>query len=503
MAAGTFTVTVTGTSGTVKSTAALTLTLVVPTFTLAAAPNTVSVAWGSSGGSTLTVNPGSEFNSTVSLTVTGLPKGVSASFSPATTTASSTLTFVASATAVAATANVTVTGAAGSAKSTASITLTITNPNFTLSASPAGVSVMPGTSGTSTLTITPQSGFSNTVTLTASGLPKGVTASFSPASTTGTSSVTFSAASTVAAGTTTVTITGSSGALIHTAPISLVIVVPNFTLSAYSASVGLQQGGTAITNLVVGPSNGFSNNVNLAVSGLPKGVTASFNPASTSGNSILTLTASASATAGTATLTVTGTSGTLSHAASISLTVLAQSAGAMVVNMAYAYNVYGIVSDGALFTTGGLDGVGDAYSATLLGGAKSVGGTAFFFGPPNVANAVSGQPVALAAGQFSKLKLLATAVNANQPAQTFTVTYLDGTTSTFTQSLSAWSTPQNFPGETKAVTMAYRDTSKGAKGSGSFHLYEYTFAFTGGEQAAGITLPDNPNVVVLAMTLVP
>ncbi len=64
-------------------------------------------------------------------------------------------------------------------------------PAFTLSASPLALSISPGSSGVSTLTVGPQNGFSGTVSLTVSGLPKGVTASFNPASTTGASTLTI------------------------------------------------------------------------------------------------------------------------------------------------------------------------------------------------------------------------------------------------------------------------------------------------------------------------
>ena len=50
--------------------------------------------------------------------------------------------------------------------------------------------------------------------------------------------------------------------------------------------------------------------------------------------------------------------------------------------------------------------------------------------------------------------LLATGVNGNQPDQTFVVTYVDGSTTTITQSLSDWFTPQSYPGEAVAVATA-------------------------------------------------
>src|SRR5215467_7002944 len=48
-------------------------------------------------------------------------------------------------------------------------------PNFSLSASPTSVSATQGSSGSSTITVTPSGGFTGSVTLSASGLPSGVT----------------------------------------------------------------------------------------------------------------------------------------------------------------------------------------------------------------------------------------------------------------------------------------------------------------------------------------
>jgi hypothetical protein len=52
---------------------------------------------------------------------------------------------------------------------------------------------------------------------------------------------------------------------------------------------------------------------------------------------------------------------------------------------------------------------------------------------------------------------------------------MDGTTSAFVQSLSDWFAPQSFAGESKAVSMAYRDNSAGVKDNRTFLLYEYSF----------------------------
>jgi hypothetical protein len=199
-----------------------------------------------------------------------------------------------------------------------------TGPNFTLSASPTSLNVTQGTSGSSTITVTPSGGFTGSVTLSNSALPSGVTATFGTNPTTGTSVLTFTASSTATTGTSTITITGTSGTLTHTTSVSLTIsapATPNFSLSASPSSVSVTQGGTATSTITETPSNGFTGSVTLSASGLPSGVTAAFGTNPTTSTSVVTFTASTSATTGTATVTITGTSGTLTHTTTISLTV--------------------------------------------------------------------------------------------------------------------------------------------------------------------------------------
>jgi Abnormal spindle-like microcephaly-assoc'd, ASPM-SPD-2-Hydin len=113
---------------------------------------------------------------------------------------------------------------------------------FSLSASPNSVSVAQGSSGTSTITVIPQSGFTGGVTLSASGLPSGVTAGFSPNPTTTTSTLTLTASATAALGTSTATITGTSGSLTATTTVSLTVTSggggPTVTVSPTSLAWG-------------------------------------------------------------------------------------------------------------------------------------------------------------------------------------------------------------------------------------------------------------------------
>jgi hypothetical protein len=209
-----------------------------PDFTIGASPSSLTVTQGGNGTSTITITSLNGFNAATTLSASGLPSGVTASFStnpvtpPANGNATSTLTLTASGTATTATSTVTVTGTSGSTTHTANITLTVNTaatPDFTIGASPSAVTVTQGGNGTSTVTITSQNSFNSATTLSASGLPSGVTATFStnpvtpPANSSATSTLTLAASGTATTGTTNITITGVSGALSHNATISLTV----------------------------------------------------------------------------------------------------------------------------------------------------------------------------------------------------------------------------------------------------------------------------------------
>jgi Pro-kumamolisin, activation domain len=222
---GNATVTISGSSGTLTNTTTIPLSVVVPpSFTLSASPSSVTIVQGASGTSTVTIAAQNGFSNAVTLFASGLPAGVTASFNPASATTASTLTLTAGSTATTGNASVTITGTSGSLTSTTSVALTVTAaPTFTLSPSPSSVTIVQGASGTSTITIAAQNGFSNAVTLFASGLPAGVTASFNPASATTASTLTLTAGSTATTGTANVTVTGTSGSLISSAPLALTV----------------------------------------------------------------------------------------------------------------------------------------------------------------------------------------------------------------------------------------------------------------------------------------
>ena len=100
-----------------------------------------------------------------------------------------------------------------------------TSNDFSISDSPTSGSVTAGQGTSTTVNTAVTSGSAQTVNLSASGLPSGASASFSPASITSGSSSTMSVstASTTPAGTYTITITGTGTSATHTTSYSLTV----------------------------------------------------------------------------------------------------------------------------------------------------------------------------------------------------------------------------------------------------------------------------------------
>jgi len=185
-------------------------------FSLAVSPTSASVQQGSGTSATVSTATISGSSQTVSLSVSGLPSGASATLTPSTLTSgsSSTLAVTTSSTTPTGTYAVTVTGTATSGTHTATFSLTVTAPvvpgTFSLAASPSSGTVALGRSISTTVITSTLSGSAQTVSLSISGLPSGVSASFTPASVTsgGSSTLRLTVSRRSLAGTYTLTITG-------------------------------------------------------------------------------------------------------------------------------------------------------------------------------------------------------------------------------------------------------------------------------------------------------
>ncbi|MBO0512811.1 M4 family metallopeptidase, partial [Streptomyces beijiangensis] len=97
----------------------------------------------------------------------------------------------------------------------------------------------------------------------------------------------------------------------------------DFSLALSPASGTVQQGGSVTTAVSTNTTTGTAQSVTLTASGLPSGVTASFNPATVQSgqSSVLTLSATANAAPGASTVTVKGQGSTLSHTVDYALNV--------------------------------------------------------------------------------------------------------------------------------------------------------------------------------------
>jgi subtilase family serine protease len=197
-------------------------------FSLSASPNAVSVAQGASGTSTITSAVTGGFDSTVTLSASGQPTGVTVGFSPTSITGAgtSTMTMTVAATTVAGTYPITVTGTAGATTETTTVTLTVTAAgSFTITTAPKSISLAPGAHGTVAVRTTATGGFDGVITLTASGQPTGVTIAFTPKTITGSghASMAIKLSATAKAGTYTITVTGTSGSITKTTKVTLTI----------------------------------------------------------------------------------------------------------------------------------------------------------------------------------------------------------------------------------------------------------------------------------------
>ncbi len=147
----------------------------------------------------------------------------------------------------------------------------LAGPNFNLTATPNTLSVAQGNSGTSTIAVSAVNGFTGSVTLSAAGLPTGVTAGFSPNPATSSSTLTLTASATAATGTTTVTINGVSGALTNTTSLSLTVTgAPAATLTPASLAFGkvIEDVTSAAKSVTLKNTGGGTLNIsNIATSG--------------------------------------------------------------------------------------------------------------------------------------------------------------------------------------------------------------------------------------------
>src|SRR5207253_1217681 len=134
------------------------------------APTALTIIQGATGTSTVTITR-TNFTGAVTLSLGGAPAGVTGSFNPAAPTGtSSTLTVSVGAAVTPGVYNLTVDGSATAGNRSTPLTLTVTAsaPDYSLSLTPAALTIVKGENGNATVTIT-RTNFTGAVTLSLTG----------------------------------------------------------------------------------------------------------------------------------------------------------------------------------------------------------------------------------------------------------------------------------------------------------------------------------------------
>lgn len=201
-------------------------------------------------------------------------------------------------------------------------------PDFKGIVGPFSSTLVPGGSATIVVTLQPLNGFTGDVVVSVSNLPNGVSVSYNPTvihGGSGTSTITLTAASTLALGTYSITLTGNSGAITHSTTVPLVVndSVGDWTGYVSQPARNDKPGATVTYTIVAQPVAGFTGDISLSVSGLPPGATATFNPPTItggSGSSVLDVkTLTTTPQPAIYTMTVTGRNGILTHSTQVYL----------------------------------------------------------------------------------------------------------------------------------------------------------------------------------------
>jgi subtilisin family serine protease len=230
VAPGAYPLTVTASGGGLTRTATARLTVTSPPdFSLAVAPSSASAVAGSSTSYSVAVTALNGFGGTVTPALSGLPATVgTGSFTPSAVAVSGvmTLTVATSATAPPGQYPLTVTGLSGAASHGVALTLVVLPPpDFTLTASPASVTVTRRQTATYTIATGSVGSFARAVTLSVTGAPTGSSTVVTPNPTAApsTATVRVTTTSTTTRGTFTLRITGTAATIQHQAAVTLVV----------------------------------------------------------------------------------------------------------------------------------------------------------------------------------------------------------------------------------------------------------------------------------------
>lgn len=252
-------------------------------FSISVSPGSQTVTAGQGTTYSVMIGAINGFTGMVNLNVSGLPTGATGSFTPTSVSSSGTssLTVSTASNTPAGTYTLTITGTNGSLTHSTTVSLVVNAapaPDFSMSTTQSTQTVTVGGTSPNTVTVAAINGFTGTVSLGTSGLPSGVTGSFTPTSVTGgsgTSMLAIAAGPTATPGTYTFTVTGTSGSLVHSVPVTLIVNAAATTgLTVNVAGPGNIPGNSNANFVAKFGNNGSTalSGVSLAVTGVPSTV---------------------------------------------------------------------------------------------------------------------------------------------------------------------------------------------------------------------------------------
>lgn len=308
----------------------------VSSFSISCSPNPVTVDIGDSGTVTCTISSANGFHSPVDMNTTGLPAGVTFSFNPdpvtppANGSSDSTLTLTVGASVPPGSYPFTVSGKNGDLTQTFDMTLNVPvppMPDFAVSCNPSTFTTTPGNNATGTCTVSSIQGFNSPVDLNCANLPTGVSCGFvpdpvtPPANGSTNSAITVTVAPSVLGGSYPFQVTGTNGA--NTKTFSTTLQVQDFSITSSPSSLIAAPGGNATSTTTLTAIAGFNGSVDLDCTGLPAGITCSFNPdpVTPTASSVLTVDVNGSVPEAIYNFQITGTASTFTRVFDMSINV--------------------------------------------------------------------------------------------------------------------------------------------------------------------------------------
>ena len=369
---GDYTITVTGTSGTLVYSVNIMLKVtVMPTppvkdFSITAFPTSLITQQGGSNISVITITFLNGFNRPVDLMVTSQPVlGINATLNPLqvvpppSKSAVSILTINVGSATTLGSYIITVNGTSGSLRHSVNIVLEVTappvppTPDFSIAASPASLIIQQGDSDKSTIIIASLKDFNQPVDLAITSAEiTGVNTTLDPlqvippSNSFVTSILRVDVATDALLGSYTITVTGKSDSLTHSTNVSLVVTAPpppptpDFSVTASSAALTVEQGSSDKSTIIVASLNGFNKNVVLKVTTESiLGVKLTLDPSKVTplangfATSTLTIEVATNASPSQHIITVAGTSGALEHSVNISLKIVVEKTPPIIVSV--------------------------------------------------------------------------------------------------------------------------------------------------------------------------